>query len=71
MKGLKLITTNISPLILKEYEDLLKKKGVKRNIKEANGRKNTGKGFLYREALEIALPILEAKYIEKSSEDAK
>jgi len=59
----EILSFNGTQEIKKDYETLLKMAGVRPAIvKENNGRKNTGVSFLYREAVKIALPILQAKY---------
>ena len=60
MKNYELVTANLSPELCKRYALLLEEAGVRNKIRlENNGVKNTGKSFLFRKALEIALPILE------------
>jgi len=67
-KLFKLFTLNGTEEIEKDYELLLEMAGVQAAIINDNdGRKNTGKGFLYREGLKLALPLLQAKYADERS----
>ena len=68
MKKYELVTANLTPELCKRYELLLEMAGVQDAIINDNdGRKNTGKGFLYREGLKLALPLLQAKYADERS----